>query len=622
MKFDFNFIIQIILFICIVNQENIIDNIPEFKGVYRIDSLFNHYSLTDENYCLQCFDGRDKISQMYKFIKTENSTFYIEVKKNGKRLGVNKIGHVLTVYSLKDKNYKNTMEWNIIKIDENQYLIQNTENLKFMEINNNFIQCINDLPFPYEEYKSEINNTYKFSFFKLFDEVEITEEQEKRIQKEPIDVVIKYIDLTDETLNRTGIKQIQKDLDNEELRYSVRSILQNIPWVRKIFIVMPNDKVKYFKPYKEIKDKIVYVKDKDILGFDSANIYAFTFNLFKLEKFGLSKNFIYMDDDFFIGKELNKSNFFYYEENEKKVVPSLLNVEFGELYRDKTLEHYENIFVTKDNIGTQSFLAWALSLYSTEKFFLDYYKDMTLINPTPSHNAISYNIQDLKEIYELVINNYEYANDFLNSIERHILTLQTQHFVDLYALNIKKRKVHSISFNVIPMNLIKLAYLNKELFAINTGGDRFYTREEYKNQKEIMEIRFPNATPYEIIEDNFNNINSLNTPYNAVHKNNENNNINIFNSNENNNKYNPTEDENNNINEIKMDNSHLSELEKNNLVQTNIKQYFIIKTAICIIIILIILIILLFYLYLNEKNKYRYNRLYENENKTKLEVVI
>ena len=162
---------------------------------------------------------------------------------------------------------------------------------------------------------------------------------------------------------------------------------------------MPNDKVKYFKPYKEIKDKIVYVKDKDILGFDSANIYAFTFNLFKLEKFGLSKNFIYMDDDFFIGKELNKSNFFYYEENEKKVVPSLLNVEFGELYRDKTLENYENIFVTKDNIGTQSFLAWALSLYSTDKFFLDYYKDMTLINPTPSHNAISYNIQDLKEIY-------------------------------------------------------------------------------------------------------------------------------------------------------------------------------------------------------------------------------
>ena len=30
----------------------------------------------------------------------------------------------------------------------------------------------------------------------------------------------------DRTLNRSGIKQIYKDQDNEELRYSIRSILQ------------------------------------------------------------------------------------------------------------------------------------------------------------------------------------------------------------------------------------------------------------------------------------------------------------------------------------------------------------------------------------------------------------
>ena len=49
------------------------------------------------------------------------------------------------------------------------------------------------------------------------------------LEKEPIDVLIKYIDLTDKTLNRTGIHQIKKDFDNCELKYSVRSILQNIP---------------------------------------------------------------------------------------------------------------------------------------------------------------------------------------------------------------------------------------------------------------------------------------------------------------------------------------------------------------------------------------------------------
>ena len=104
----------------------------------------------------------------------------------------------------------------------------------------------------------------------------------------------------------------------EELRYSLRSILQYIPWIRKIFIVMPNDKVRFLKPYDEIKDKIVYVKDKDLLGYDTANIFAFTFNLHKMEKFGIAKNFIYMEDDFFIGKPLKKTDFFYYDEKEQK----------------------------------------------------------------------------------------------------------------------------------------------------------------------------------------------------------------------------------------------------------------------------------------------------------------
>lgn len=121
---------------------------------------------------------------------------------------------------------------------------------------------------------------------------------------EPIDVFIIYIDLRDKTLNRTGIKQIYKDEDNEELRYSVRSILKNIPWVRKIFI-MPNKNVRYFKPVEEINDRIEYVNDKDFLGYDSANIFTFSFSLYKMEKFGISKNFIYMEDDYFIGRPLD-----------------------------------------------------------------------------------------------------------------------------------------------------------------------------------------------------------------------------------------------------------------------------------------------------------------------------
>ena len=134
------------------------------------------------------------------------------------------------------------------------------------------------------------------------------------LDDEPIDVVIKYIDLTDGNLKRDGIPQIKKDYDNEELRYSLRSILKNMPWIRKIFIVMPNEKVRFLKDEDLISDKIVYVKDKDLVGFDSASCTVYELNLWRLEKFGCSKNFIYMNDDYFVGKPLKKSDFFY-EEN-------------------------------------------------------------------------------------------------------------------------------------------------------------------------------------------------------------------------------------------------------------------------------------------------------------------
>ena len=122
---------------------------------------------------------------------------------------------------------------------------------------------------------------------KIYEEINHSEEHLKLIEKEPIDILIKYIDLKDQNLNRNGIHQIPKDLDNEELRYSVRSILKNLPWIRKIFILMPNEKVSYFKEINEIHEKIVYVKDKDLIGFDSSSSLVFQFRYWKMKDFNM-----------------------------------------------------------------------------------------------------------------------------------------------------------------------------------------------------------------------------------------------------------------------------------------------------------------------------------------------
>ena len=167
------------------------------------------------------------------------------------------------------------------KIKKKLFLIKNNYNNKYLEASNTRLECLYETIFITENKadNEKVNKKYIFKFSKLYEEKKMNKTHIKLVNKENIDILIKYIDLTDKKLKREGIIQIYKDLDNEELRYSLRSILNNLPWVRKIFILMPNQKVKYFKSYEEIKEKVIYINDKDFLGFESANIFSFTFNL-------------------------------------------------------------------------------------------------------------------------------------------------------------------------------------------------------------------------------------------------------------------------------------------------------------------------------------------------------
>ena len=239
----------------------------------------------------------------FHIIPITNISYIIQIKR--KNLGINE-NNKLIIYNNLENIEITKYSWNIYNIRRNLYFIQNLYNNKLLEINRDYIKISNNKIY---------NNDKKFifTFYKLFEKGLNQYKYIKKINNERIDVIIKYIDLSDKSLNRTGIKQIYKDENCEELKYSIRSILQYIPWIRKIFILMPNKKVRFLK--NEINEKIIYINDKEILGFDSANSPAFCFNLFKMKKFGISQNFIYMDDDYFIGQKLKKKIFFILMKN-------------------------------------------------------------------------------------------------------------------------------------------------------------------------------------------------------------------------------------------------------------------------------------------------------------------
>jgi len=245
----------------IINQqtENIIqekENIEEyhFHGVYRIDSKLGGYTLIIINNILKFHNKKEGKEINFRIIPN-NSSYFIESILLDQRIGIKDKDELIFI----DKNTSEISEgiyWNIIHLDNNQYLIQNNYTKNYLEINRGYLKCFNNLSEILNKNLinniKKISNRLKFSFFKLYEEVELKPEHIKFIEDEPVDVLIKYIDLSDETLERSNITQIEKDKDNEELRYSVRSIIENIPWIRKIFILMPNEKVRYFKPINRL----------------------------------------------------------------------------------------------------------------------------------------------------------------------------------------------------------------------------------------------------------------------------------------------------------------------------------------------------------------------------------
>ena len=499
----------IFLFILIINcynkynfYNNNKNSIYKFNGIYTINSLLNNHYIAFKNNIIILTNKQIN----FRLVPIALYSYYIESRGKKKKLGITDNGKI--IFYDKSNYNKNKVIWNIFEVNNNEYLIQNNYNQRFIEVDNDDkVKCSNYLSYNISDKGKSIEKQFVFTFVKLFEEGKFNSEFLNYINNEPIDIVIKYIDLTDKSLNRNGIKQTYKDQDNQEIKYCIRSILYNLPWIRKIYILMPNEKVNFFKSIEEINEKIIYVKDKDLLGFNSANIQAFIFNLFKMEKFGLSKNFIYMEDDYFIGKPLKKYDFFYYDNITKKILPYLVTTKFYKLNNTEVMEQYNSLFKIKDIIDPHSSPGFWLGIFITHKFFLENYKAI-IISTEFSHNAIAENIDDLKEIFEEA-KKYKFFNETLYSKQRYILNLNHQHFVNLYQLNIKYRKVHSIKSKYINIEKANKNKLNSPLFVINTNGNHIPLKRQLKIQKKILEKKFSIPIKYEKIDNKKNNLKNI-----------------------------------------------------------------------------------------------------------------
>jgi len=185
-------------------------------------------------------------------------------------------------------------------------------------------------------------------------------------------------------------------------------------------------------------------------------------------------------------------------------------------------DEYNKLYKRIRVIRPHTFNGWKISQLSSFKLLLENYKS-PLINAGFSHNAISLNLKDMKEVYDLVKNKYANANKLLQEKERSTIDLQPQSLFNSFMINVKKRKVNTIPSIYYDLGSLDNKNFNIEMFVINTSGDRKYTQKQYEKARQILEKRFGTPTPYEIKVEKTNNDN--NNKNNNDNKNNNNNNI-------------------------------------------------------------------------------------------------
>jgi hypothetical protein len=117
---------------------------------------------------------------------------------------------------------------------------------------------------------------------------------------------LKYLGMEQEKLNVQSAAK-GRFYDNDELKYSLRSLEKYAPWVRKIYLITDDQVPEWFKDNPKIK----IVDHKDIIDekyLPTFNSEVIDFNIHKIK--GLADRFILINDDMFFGRKVYKSFFF------------------------------------------------------------------------------------------------------------------------------------------------------------------------------------------------------------------------------------------------------------------------------------------------------------------------
>lgn len=269
--------------------------------------------------------------------------------------------------------------------------------------------------------------------------------------------------------------------DNDELKYSLRSVEKYAPWIRKIFIVTDNQTPQWLdttNPKIQIVDHTEIMPTESLPCFNSSLIEK---HLYKIP--GLAEHFLLANDDTFINKQVTPSDFFT-----SKGFPIIrltrkplrkLRWFWREKICKKPLKNYSKMIARSSQL--------------VESKYGVYYTGM------PHHNIDGYMKSDYQRVVEEVLR-YEFSQNNRNhmrsdnDIHRSVIT-----YIALAEKHGELRYVTSTESMLVRIHknkdYEKLQKDNPIFFCMN---DSEYASDSDRNMsKDYLEKRFPKKSTFE-----------------------------------------------------------------------------------------------------------------------------
>ena len=277
-----------------------------------------------------------------------------------------------------------------------------------------------------------------------------------------------------------NIPQVAKDssrfIEHEELRFSLRSVMRNIPWIRKIFI-LTNGQIPYWlnrnHPKIEIVTHSAVLPAESLPTFNSEAIETGLWNIT-----GLSEYFIYANDDYFFNRPLRPSFFF-------------------------TLQGKPRIRIGVPNVGKRKDTAklyWKNWNYTSKLFLFQFGKQFLF---EPAHTSIPYRRSIFRETMQIFANEASHTASTKfrseNCIQRALVSFYELYLNEAELVPPLTAESKDVKYVVLetPTKMRKTIQLwHPSLLCIN---DDVNTRDDYREQlKPFLQSLYPEPAEWEI----------------------------------------------------------------------------------------------------------------------------